>query len=405
MFSDLSAESSPGLRWSDGEGDLKHEMMIETFSIQDTVSNDPLTRQSSESNISSSKGVRYYKSRCSIYTGIMLVLVILNLVLSSLLVISFKSKSSPTFLQDYLIGKFHPHEVNSIKFKHTLIDETRVERLNKDREVLPIHSHNDYWRKTPLYDALKLGINSVEADVWYLPSTKDSESNLPELYVGHKRFKLSSYKTLNSLYLSNLEQLLDEVNDHQLSNNNNDTVHGVFDEYPEKTLYFIIDFKTSPNDTLRVLETHLQPFISKNYLTYYNTTSQQFHHGPITIMVSGNIPIELIKQQKIRYTFIDAPLQDPNFANNFDNTNSIYSSSSLKRLTGSKSALGFNGLSDEQKIKLKTKIQLAHEMGIKVRIWDTPNWPITVRNSVWKDLLELGVDLLNADDLLGAVTF
>lgn len=400
----MSSGSSLGYSWIKKNQDGSRDTMIQDFSIDDKI-------QDSESNnqLINSKGVRFYQKRCSIYIKVIFVLLIINFSISSLLAISIKSKSNPTFIQDYLVNKINPDKMNLFKFKHPILDENRVERLNKDHQVLPIHSHNDYWRRIPLYDALKLGINSVEADVWYLPSTKDSTSNPPELYVGHRRLKLSSYKTLNSLYLSNLEQLLDEVNSqHQIPHNNTISdlkFHGVFDEDPEKTLYLIIDFKTEPNDTLRVLESHLESFIAKNYLTYYNTTSQSFHYGPITIMISGNIPIELIKQQKIRYTFIDAPLNDPNFVELFNNTNSIYSSSSLKRLTGSKSALGFNGLSDEQKTILQTKIQLAHEMGIKVRIWDTPNWPTTVRNSVWKDLLELGVDLLNVDDLIGAVTF
>lgn len=163
--------------------------------------------------------------------------------------------------------------------------------------------------------------------------------------------------------------------------------------------------KTHPNDTFKVLETFLIPFIEKDYLSFYDSTTSKFYKGPITIIISGNIPYELIKQQKYRFTFIDAPLDHDDFALKYDNTTSIYSSSSLKRLTGSNSALGFNGLSDEQKSILSSKFKMAHDLGIKVRVWDTPKWPLTIRNAVWKDLLELGVDLLNVDDLQGAVAF
>ncbi|KAL9010763.1 MAG: hypothetical protein Q9173_004342, partial [Seirophora scorigena] len=36
------------------------------------------------------------------------------------------------------------------------------------RDVQPIacHSHNDYWRRVPLYDALAAGCTGVEADIW-----------------------------------------------------------------------------------------------------------------------------------------------------------------------------------------------------------------------------------------------
>lgn len=32
-----------------------------------------------------------------------------------------------------------------------------------------IHSHNDYWRDTPVYTALSHGVLSIEADVWLNP--------------------------------------------------------------------------------------------------------------------------------------------------------------------------------------------------------------------------------------------
>lgn len=367
--------------------------------------------------------LNYYKRRSSLFTKIMALLFIINIIFAIMLGITIKSKTNPTFLQDYL-GSFNQyHSSTFMKFRNTLLTQSKVELLNKDHQVLPIHSHNDYWRKTPLFDALRLGINSVEADVWYLPSSKDSPLNPPELYVGHHRYKLSSYKTLESLYLSNLEALLDDVNS-KIPNDNEDfgsntldnhnftkpqewenKLHGVFYDDPDKSLYLIIDIKTHPNDTFKVLETFLIPFIEKDYLSFYDSTTSKFYKGPITIIISGNIPYELIKQQKYRFTFIDAPLDHDDFALKYDNTTSIYSSSSLKRLTGSNSALGFNGLSDEQKSILSSKFKMAHDLGIKVRVWDTPKWPLTIRNAVWKDLLELGVDLLNVDDLQGAVAF
>lgn len=395
------------------EADIKEDIMIDTYPLnlseaedQDQETSIPKLSNFQDQEIQ--RELKFYRARTTLFSRIMIILFSLNLILSVLLGVAVKSKSNPTFLQDYLVNSFNHHSNDFMKFRKQLLTQNRVEILNKDHHVLPIHSHNDYWRKTPLFDALRLGINSVEADVWYLPSTKDSQSNPPELYVGHKRFSLSSYRTLKSLYLSNLEALLDDVNskiDQVGTQDSEHKQHGIFYDDPEKILYLVVDFKTDPDNTLKVLQSQLAPFIEKNYLTYYNTTSSQFYHGPITIVVSGNIPYELINQQVIRYTFIDAPLHDTKFANLFNSTTSIFSSSSLKKLTGSKSTSGFNGLSEDQKTKLSEKIQIAHDLGIKVRVWDTPKWPVSVRNAVWRDLLKLGVDLLNVDDLQGAVTF
>ncbi|WP_375436321.1 hypothetical protein [uncultured Hymenobacter sp.] len=61
------------------------------------------------------------------------------------------------------------------------------------------HSHNDYWRPHPLYDALQLGFQSVEADVFLIDSA---------LLVGHERKSLQASRTLQTLYLEPLRQLL-----------------------------------------------------------------------------------------------------------------------------------------------------------------------------------------------------
>ena len=37
--------------------------------------------------------------------------------------------------------------------------------ITKDVTPIPCHSHNDYWRRVPLYDALRWGCTGVEADV------------------------------------------------------------------------------------------------------------------------------------------------------------------------------------------------------------------------------------------------
>ena len=47
--------------------------------------------------------------------------------------------------------------------------------ITNDVTPIPCHSHNDYWRRVPLYDALRWGCTGVEADVWLFDE---------DLYVG-----------------------------------------------------------------------------------------------------------------------------------------------------------------------------------------------------------------------------
>ena len=53
-----------------------------------------------------------------------------------------------------------------------------------------------------------------------------------------------------------------------------------------------------------------------------------------------------------------------------------------------------NGLSEEDRIKISALVNAAHEEGIKTRFWATPN-----EEALWKELLELGVNWINVDDL------
>lgn len=61
--------------------------------------------------------------------------------------------------------------------------------FSQDIQPIPCHSHNDYWRKVPLFSALQAGCISVEADVWLQKN---------ELYVGHSTSSLTSNRTFKS---------------------------------------------------------------------------------------------------------------------------------------------------------------------------------------------------------------
>ena len=43
-----------------------------------------------------------------------------------------------------------------------------IDQLTSDVHPFMCHSHNDYWRREPLYQAIHAGCTGVEADVWLL---------------------------------------------------------------------------------------------------------------------------------------------------------------------------------------------------------------------------------------------
>jgi hypothetical protein len=263
------------------------------------------------------------------------------------------------------------------------------------RGVLPVpcHSHNDYWRDIPLFEAINDGCTSIEADVWKI---KD------ELYVGHSETSLTPNRTFRSLYVNPLVEILDRQN----PSNEFGTAKssGVFDEDAQQTLVLLVDIKTDPKETFRYVQSQIGALRDKGYLTYFN--GKNVIKGPVTVVGTGNTPFELVvANNTYRDIFFDAPLQEfsaisPTPAHILYNiSNSYYASTSLYEVVG----LPWRGYyTDEQISQLSNHIDGAHMAGLKARYWETPGWPVGMRNYVWGVLIQKGADILNADDIYSA---
>ncbi|KAI1455238.1 PLC-like phosphodiesterase [Annulohypoxylon moriforme] len=269
------------------------------------------------------------------------------------------------------------------------------------RDVLPIqcHSHNDYWRKVPLFSALHAGCIGVEADVWLFDDD-------PELYVGHDTAALTPNRTFQSLYVNPLVDLLNRTNPQ--TKFYNDTRRGVFDYDPEQTVILLVDFKTDGTELWPHVLTQLEPLRSRGWLTYFE--DGVVNKRQITVVGTGNTPFDLVvKNSTYRDVFFDAPLadmwEDPDTSDSesakdtiYNETNSLYASTSFGETVGHV----ITGFSDEQLRTIRGQIKGAHRRGLKVRYWDTPGWPVGIRNNVWHTLMEEGADILNVDDLRSA---
>lgn len=318
-------------------------------------------------------------------------------------------------------------------------------------DVHPVncHSHNDYWRSIPLYEAVYAGCTGAEADVWLVEE---------ELYVGHRKIALTENRTLRNLYISPLLEIVGKQNPPAGINSDKtyppsspvkNSLNGVFDVDPAQTFILLIDFKSSGPSIWPRLVSQLEPLREKGYLTHFNGT--RIVERPITVVATGDAPFDLITaNETYRDVFFDAPLHEmadlssqwpnPNRAqdptrgneqswpgppnkdifddrllaplmtrgsskrvdpglidrNNYGPFNSYYAStsftSSIGRVWGSR-------LTQEQLQLIRGQIKGAHERGLKVRYWSLPQWPIGLRNHVWHILMREGVDVLNVDDL------
>jgi hypothetical protein len=317
-------------------------------------------------------------------------------------------------------------------------------------DIRPVacHSHNDYWRKVPLYEAIHAGCIGVEADVWLFDE---------ELYVGHNTYALTPNRTLKSLYISPLLDILAKQNPiAHFQPGHDKPPHGVFDTDPSQTLILLIDFKTPGDDLWPYVVSQLEPFRQKGYLTYFNGTD--VIEGPITVVGTGNAPFDLVvSNTTYRDIFFDAPLDQmadntqgydshapefdgepdsdsyldsevepgasfapsiqrtpfrrsddagqghsgsaPTNPNDYSYLNSYYASVSFKKSIG---RVWRYRLSTKQLDLIRRQIHGAHARGLKVRYWGLPSWPRGLRNHVWHVLVREGVDILNVDDLIGA---
>ncbi|RDW84992.1 hypothetical protein BP6252_02582 [Coleophoma cylindrospora] len=252
-----------------------------------------------------------------------------------------------------------------------------------------IHSHNDYWRPLPFYTALSQGVISVEADVWLYNGT---------LHVGHEQGALTAERTFESLYINPILDVLRHQNPLNSTFLSAPTHNGVFDTSASQTLYLFVDVKTDGASTWPVVVKALEPLRQAGFLSSTNGTA--FTSGAVTVVGTGNTPLNLVQPIESRDYFWDAPI--PTLNSTFSNITALVSPiASTDFATQFGSVLG-DTFNSTQLALLRAQIATAHSKGIKVRYWDQPNWPLSTRNGIWKTLWAEGADLLNADDVVAA---
>ncbi|KAF4469911.1 altered inheritance of mitochondria 6 [Fusarium albosuccineum] len=250
---------------------------------------------------------------------------------------------------------------------------------------IPCHSHNDYWRQTPLHSAILAGCVGVEADVWAVQG---------ELYVGHNLGSLSTDRSLSSMYIQPLIELLQTKNS---ADNPALPPRGVYDREPNQTLVLLVDLKSEPDIAWSLLLEKLEPLRQKGWLSHVSNNT--FISRPITVVGTGETEIRMVDEDTpSRDVFLDAPLAELD-EGIYSTLNSYYASVSFEETIGT---VGRGGLQPTQLAKLRDHIAKAHGRGLKVRYWGMPYWPIDVRNQLWDTLLDEGVDMLNVDDLVEA---
>ncbi|GMF78331.1 unnamed protein product [Aspergillus oryzae] len=152
-------------------------------------------------------------------------------------------------------------------------------------------------------------------------------------------------------------------------------------------------------ETFEAVISALEPLRKEGYLTSLKD-NKTVTSGPITVIGTGNTPLDMVGPVANRDYFFDAHLDELEENPEITSLISPIASTSFQEAVGSVTYSEDGAvLSDEQLATLRSQISTAKERGIGARYWETPYYPIRIRNAVWRTLLQEGVALLNADDL------
>lgn len=229
-------------------------------------------------------------------------------------------------------------------------------RQISDWSVANAHSHNDYQQAKPFSLAYGANFGSMEADIFLV---NDS------LFVGHVRGDIARHRMLTSLYLDSVAFYLELNKGYPYANK-------------RLRLQLLIDQKTEGELTLEAL------------IRLLNAYPSIIHCKQLSVVITGNRPPVNKWRNFPAYIFFDG------------NFNEKYSEDLMPKIALFSADLGdltkWNGherINPPDSLILAQKIQIAHDLGKKVRFWNAPDFP-----NAWAQLIEAGVDWINTDHIL-----
>lgn len=232
------------------------------------------------------------------------------------------------------------------------------------------YAHRDCEFDPPLWRSLRNGFTHIEVDAYCL---------FGHIFVGHDLSRLRPRRTLKTLYLDPLCQHLRPP-------------HGkIFTD--DTSLWLFVDVKTEARTSYKALHKLLESY--QDMITTFTPLAAQTR--ALTVIVSGNRPAyKAAERMPLRYTALDGRLSDAGVCTN-PHVMPIISDNWRKHF----SWLGNGPIPENEREKLKTLVSMTHRHGQKLRFWNTPDANTPQRKAVWDELMALGVDLINTDDVEG----
>lgn len=220
-----------------------------------------------------------------------------------------------------------------------------------------IHSHNDYARRVPFYQAYAQQVYSIEVDLFLVDG---------KLLVGHDLIDLSVDQTLEKLYVEPLVALF--------AQNGNRAWKG-----SDEPLQLMIELKSETEPTLNavtalldkypeVFDTRVNPDAVRIAITGRVPAPEDFAKYPAYVLFDGEWDADYTPEQLARVGLISANFRDFSVWN------------------------GKGSIIAAELVKVNEAIERAHEMGKPIRFWGAPEGM-----TVYYTFYDLGVDYLNTD--------
>lgn len=223
------------------------------------------------------------------------------------------------------------------------------------------HSHNDYEKPSPFWEAYKNKFGSIEADIFL---------DNGELIVAHDREQVKKRFRLDSLYLKPLQQSI-QAN------------KGFVYADSKRQLQLMIDLKTEGGSTLKAVVNQLS-----NYPALTNCPT-------LRITISGNQPPEVDFTKYPSWIFFDGELQKEYTREQLERIPMI--SDNFAKYSSWK---GEGDMPQNERMAIEGLIEKVHAMGKKIRFWNAPD-----NLKSWKEFIGLGVDYINTDHISELTAF
>lgn len=215
-----------------------------------------------------------------------------------------------------------------------------------------LHSHNDYLRNVPFWEAFGAGAASIEVDV----ILKEGK-----LMVAHETESIKPELTLRSLYFEPIQKAVEL---------------GMIEKFG---FHLLIDSKTEGYSTLEA--------IVKDAAEFENFLFSSQNPSGLKLIISGNRPKPEDYKKYPEWVFFDYQSKTLTADLPWEKIGMVSLSFRQFSIWNGKGRIV-----ESQKTKLEEFIALVHSFQKPVRFWASPD-----SKSAWKAFYDMGVDFINTD--------